>query len=463
MKYKLTTGLAVLCCFSISLTMVLFAPTLSLANTNSQRSAEIKSSMHTLRMPFVANQGQMDERVAFSAKTLGGTLFVTHEGELVYSLAGPGKDSPGRQAAVIREHLLGSRAGTVEGFRPSTTRVNYFRGSDSSKWIRAVKTYMEIGLGEVYDGIELRLKAYGNNVEKLFYVAPGAEPGRIRLKVSGTDSLTVDDHGELVLTTPHGPVAFTRPVAWQEIDGKAVPVAAEYELLASGGRHNEYTFAIGAYDPAHPLVIDPLLASTFLGGSGNDTGHSIAVDSEGNVYVAGETESSDFPAAGGYDASHNGGSQDVFVSKLSADMTSLLASTFIGGDEKDIAYSIAIDASDNIYIAGTTASSGYPANAYDSTFNASGGLTDAFVTRLSSDLSTLVASTFIGGSDSDEAFSLALSSGSIYVTGYTLSANFPTTAGAYDQVHNDNKDIFVVKLSSGLSVLDASTFIGGSV
>jgi hypothetical protein len=463
MKYKLTTGLAVLCCIFISLTMVLFAPTLSLANTNSQRSAEIKSSMHTLRMPFVANQGQMDERVAFSAKTFGGTLFVTHEGELVYSLAGPGKNSPSRPAAVIRECLLDSRAGTVEGFRPSTTRVNYFRGNDSSKWISAVKTYMEIGLGEVYDGIELRLKAYGNNVEKLFYVAPGAEPGLIRLKVSGTDSLTVDDQGELVLTTPHGPVAFTRPVAWQEIDGETVPVAAGYELLASGGRHNEYTFAIGAYDPARPLVIDPLLASTFLGGSGNDTGHSIAVDSEGNVYVTGETESSDFPVPGGYDADHNGGSQDVFVSKLSADMTSLLASTFIGGAEKDIAYTIAIDASDNIYIAGATASSGYPANAYDSAFNTSGGLTDAFVTRLSSDLSTLEASTFIGGSDSDEAFSLAISSGSIYVTGYTLSANFPTTAGAYDQVHNDNKDIFVVKLSSGLSVLDASTFIGGSV
>jgi Calx-beta domain/Beta-propeller repeat len=460
---KLMLGLADRCCIFIFLIPVLLSPALSLANTSDQQLARINSSMHTLRIPFVANQGQMDEHVAFSAKTLGGTLFVTTEGELVYSLSGSQKDSPDRQIAVIRECLLGGRVGTVEGFRPSTTRVNYFRGNDSAKWVSAVKTYMEIGLGEVYDGIELRLKAYGNNVEKLFYVAPGAEPGMIRLKVSGTDSLKINDRGELVLTTPHGPVAFTRPVAWQEIDGETVAVPAGYELLASGGRHNEYSFATGAYDPAHPLIIDPLLASTILGGSGNDTGHSIAVDSQGNIYVAGETESSDFPVAGGYDAGHNGGNQDVFVSKLSADMTTLLASTFIGGAGQDIAYSIAIDASDKIYIAGTTASPGYPATAYDTTFNTSAGLTDAFVTRLSSDLSTLDASTFIGGADSDEAFSLAISSGNIYVTGYTLSTNFPTTAGAYDQVHNENKDIFVVKLSSGLSVLDASTFIGGSV
>lgn len=463
MNYKTMLGLTALCCIFISWVPVLFAPTPALANTSDQKLSELSSSMTTLQIPFVANQGQMDERVAFSARTLGGTLFVTTEGDLVYSLAGPHTDSADRKMAVIREQLLGGGVKRVKGFQPSAARVNYFRGNNPQKWLSDVRTYMEVSLGEVYDGIELRLKAYGNNVEKLFYVAPGAEPGLIRLKVSGTDSLKVNDRGELVLTTPLGSVAFTRPVAWQEIGGETVPVTARYELLASDNQHNEYTFALGPYDPARPLVIDPLLASTLLGGSENDTGHSIAVDSQGNIYVTGETESSAFPVADGYDTGHNGGNQDVFVSKLSADMTTLLASTFIGGADSDIGYSIAIDASDNIFIAGTTASSGYPAvNAYDTTFNTNAGLTDGFVTKLSSDLSTLAASTFIGGANSDEALSLAISSGNIYVTGYTLSTNFPTTTGAYDEVHNDNEDIFVAKLSPGLSTLMASTFIGHS-
>jgi hypothetical protein len=261
----------------------------------------------------------MDERVAFSARTLGVTLCVTTKGELVYSLAGPRDDTPERPMVVVRERLLGGRVESVKGFRPSTTRVDFIRGNNPAKWLRAVGNYMEASLGEVYDGIELRLKAYGNNVEKLFYVAPGAVPGEIQLNVTGADFLEVNDRGELVLTTEYGSVAFTKPVAWQEIDGETIPVTSGYTLLPSGDPPKEYTFAIGQYDPAHPLIIDPLLASTFIGGSGNDTGHSIAVDSQGNVYVTGETTSTNFPV-NIYDTSYNGGNQDVFISKIDADL-----------------------------------------------------------------------------------------------------------------------------------------------
>ena len=285
---------------------------------------------------------------------------------------------------VIKESLVGAGASIsgVKGEEKATTRVNYFKGKDSSEWRRNLPTYNLVSLGEVYKGIELKLKAYGNNVEKLFYLKPNANPEDIKVTMEGAKGLKVNEEGELEVETDLGVVKFTRPVAYQVEDGNKRYVEVAYAV-----KGDEYSFKVGDYDRTKELVIDPLLASTFLGGSSQYLASSIFIDSSGNVYVAGYTPSSDFPTTtGAYDTTFNGG-RDAFVSKFDANLQNLLASTFLGGSSNDYARSIFIDSSGNVYVAGVTYSSGFPTTtgAYDTTYN--GGNGDAFVSRLDSNLS----------------------------------------------------------------------------
>ena len=176
-----------------------------------------------------------------------------------------------------------------------------------------------------------------------------------------------------------------------------------------------------------------LLASTYLGGSGQDNGFSLALDTSGNVYVTGYTVSTDFPTtSGAYDTSFNvSGYNDVFVSKLNSGLTSLLASTYLGGSSEDSGYSLALDTSGNVYVTGTTWSTDFPttSGAYDTSHN---GQYDVFVSKLNGGLTSLLASTFLGGFGTDVGRSLTIApSGNVYVMGVTKGA-FPTTSGAYD-------------------------------
>ncbi|MEK6737226.1 MAG: SBBP repeat-containing protein, partial [Planctomycetota bacterium] len=353
----------------------------------------------------------------------------------------------------------------------------------------------------------LRLKAYGNNVEKLFTVRPSANHETIRIRLAGAQELTVNESGELVAETELGAVRFTKPVAYQEIDGKRVEVAAEYSIYVSkndgmeckgkGDRESSgagvrvcggeletqkskpetrnqkhetrnpkltYGFMVASYDKTKDLIIDPLLASTYLGGVFEDHGKAITVDADGNVFVTGETLSSDFPTTpGAYDTSRKGNT-DVIVSKFNSDLTSLLASTFLGGPHNhDRGCSIAVDAGGYVYVAGTTYSTDFPTTrgSYDTAGN---GRWDVFVSKFDNGLTKLLASTFLGKSSDEYGYSIAIDAGgNVYVTGETLSSDFPTTPGAYRTAYNGGYyDAFVSKFNSGLTSLLASTFLGGS-
>ena len=205
-----------------------------------------------------------------------------------------------------------------------------------------------------------------------------------------------------------------------------------------------------------------LVYSTFIGGSSSDYGYGIAVDSLGNAFVTGETNSPSFPTtAGAFDTTHNGAS-DAFVAKLDPAGSSLLYSTFIGGGANEYGYSIAVDSAGNAFVSGSSDSTTFPttAGAFDTTYN---GAFDAFVTKLNAAGSSLVYSTFIGGSSSDDSYGLAVDpSGNAFVTGETDSPTYPTTAGAFDTTFNGGVDAFVTKLNAAGSSLVYSTFIGGS-
>lgn len=499
-------------------------------NTRKPSNAEIIHKSKNLRMPFITNTGQIDKRVAFYTKTFGGGVFVTEDGAVVYSLSGNAEKQEARtrkpenrisqhetlnqksafynpqsnieRMIAIKEEFVGGNIIGVNGECEAVAKVSIFIGDDPSKWKNNISVYEVVNMGEVYRGIGLKLKAYGGNVEKVFCVKPGADPELIKVRLSGTNpprfsfkkggyrmnsqltkggdrGLSVNEHGELEVETELGVIKFTKPIAYQEINGKRVNVDVKYSILNSENRIQEHTssstsptthssshiiygFKVAGYDKTKDLIIDPLLASTYLGGLGSDYGYSIAIDSKGNIYVAGYTEASDFPTTtGAYDVSYN--YSDIFVSKLNGDLSQVLASTYLGGSSEDYVRSIAIDSRKNvIYVTGQTLSSAFPttADAYDTKKN---GSSDAFLVKLSGDLAHLLASTFLGGSSDDYAYSVVSDSSgtNIYVTGRTSSSDFPTTPSAYDTTF-DNGDVFISKFNWNLTKLLASTYLGGS-
>ncbi|MBI2556827.1 MAG: hypothetical protein HYW13_05350 [Planctomycetes bacterium] len=207
-------------------------------NASNPSKEEVIQEIQKLQAPFIANNGQVDERVRFYAKTFGGTVFVTKDGEIVYSLPEGrlgiegAEEHVGKRASgvTLKEQLVGGTIGEIKGGAESVATVNYFTGNDLSKWQSNISTYEIVDMGEVYEGIGLRLKAYGNNVEKLFTVKPDANHEAIKIRLEGAQGLTVNETGELVVKTELGPVKFTKPIAYQEINGKRVDVAVEYSI-----------------------------------------------------------------------------------------------------------------------------------------------------------------------------------------------------------------------------------------
>jgi hypothetical protein len=243
-------------------------------------------------------------------------------------------------------------------------------------------------------------------------------------------------------------------------------VTASTNFPTTSGSYNK-SFNGGVFDVFISKLdsnLSKLLASTYLGGSLNEETYALAIDSSGNVYVTGYTNSStDFPTTEeAYKQNYNGGVSDVFISKLNSNLTKLLASTYLGGNDEDKATSLIIDISGNIYIAGYTKSKSFPITS--GAFQANNkGYSDIFVSKLNSKLTTLVASTYLGGSKNDEASALAIdNSGNVYVAGMTFSENFPITPGAFQTNNKGYSDIFVSKLDSKLTTLVASTYLGGS-
>ena len=247
---------------------------------------------------------------------------------------------------------------------------------------------------------------------------------------------------------------------YQVSGGVRQEVSGHYVFEGDG----QVGFAVGAYDTSRPLVIDPTLSySTCLGGGSVDEAGDMAIDASGNAYVTGQTFSTNFPTANPLQPAINGGPNvsDVFVTKLNADGSALVYSTYLGGENEDIGSSIAVDASGNAYVTGLTLSSQFPTT--PGAFQRIPlGTQDAFVAKLNAAGSALVYSSFLGGHSDDQTLGIAIdSTGNAYVTGYTSSSDFPTTAGALQLALGSAQDGFVTKLNADGSALVYSTYLGG--
>jgi hypothetical protein len=501
---------------------------------------KLAASYGKLPLGFEANQGQVRGPVKFLSRGPGYTIFLT-DGEAVLALRKSsvvsGQSSVGTRqnpgvrtqepegksgqratdngaritASVLRMKLVGANAkAEVTGAQELPGKSNYFIGNDPKKWRTNVPTYAKVSYQGVYPGVGLIY--YGNQGGQLeydFVVAPGADPAAIGLalggglevgsgqsavgsvaqnraqrqsKIQNLDS-KIDPSGDLVVKTDGGEIRFQKPVVYQPpinngqrtTDyGQRTPVDGRYVLHAS----NQVGFKVGSYDRTRPLFIDPVLSySTYLGGSGVDSGAGIAVDSAGNAYVTGTTGSTDFPTANPLQAT-NHGSGDAFVTKLNAAGSALVYSTYLGGSGSDQGNGIAVDSSGDAYVTGQTWSTDFPTvNPLQATNKESGANWTAFVAKLNPAGSALVYSTYLGGSGYyysasagnsgyDEAFGIAAdSAGNAYVTGSTRSSDFPTanplqpTCGGCS---NGFPSAFVAKLNPAGSALVYSTYLGGS-
>jgi hypothetical protein len=350
--------------------------------------------------------------------------------------------------------LRGAKGSIEEaGEKPLSSITHYYSGNEPGKWRPGVPHYRDVRARDIYPGIDMLWHSQGPDLEYAFAVNAGADPHQIQLQFRGVHRLWIDGGGNLLAETRTGRLCHRRPVAWQEIAGKRVPVDASFRLGTDTAR-----FRVGPYDRRQKLWIDPVLTyASYLGGAGYDAGYAMAVDGSGQMYITGTTSSVSF-------SSQNTGllvSRDAFVSKFSAN-GAIVYTTILSSSADDSGQAIAVDSTGNVYVAGTTEGSDFPATP-GAWQTVSGGGEDGFAAKLDSN-GNLVCASYIGGAGNDVATGIAIDkSGNAYISGYTSSVGFPTTPGAPQVSYAGGPyDAFLVKLNAASSSAVYATLLGGS-
>ena len=351
------------------------------------------------------------------------------------------------------------------GRKQQTAVFSYFLGQDPEKWTRGAPSYGELLYRDLWPGIDLACQAGVGRLKFTYVVHPGADPGRIRLKVRGAERVHLDDGGALHAVTPVGELVDERPVAWQEQSCGRADVAVDH-VLETGGKEPMVRFEVGDRDPMRPLFLDPafLVYCGYIGGEHGEVISGVAVDAGGYLYVAGGTKSDEttFPVKVGPGLKYQGNG-DVFVAKAKPDGTGLVYCGYIGSNNSrtwETANGIAVDARGNVYLTGQ-AGTGYPLKVGPKLNNATFG---AFVTKLNASGTDLVYSGYISGEKGSTSRGIAVDAmGNAYIAGETLSdeKTFPVKVGP-DLTFNGEYDTFVAKVNAQGTDLVYCGYLGGS-
>ena len=430
-------------------------------------------------MGFEQNLGQMDPRVQFMSRGRGYQVFLT-ESEAVLVLQEEPSQASGPQRfgftavsdrnvdpstaigarGVLRLSLANARApASVRGSHLMASRVNYLRGRDPSGWRRGVSTFAQVEYEGVYPGIDLVYYGNQRRLEYDFIVAPGSDPAQIALEFQGATEVSLQHDGDLMLGTGRGGVVLHAPVVYQEVDGRRQPVDGAWTV----DDHKRAGFSLGRYDVTRPLVIDPVVEfASYLGGGGAEDGldnMGVAIDATGHIYIAGTTDSADFPTTGDIQDQF-AGVTDAFVVKLDPSSSTIIYATYLGGGGLDSAQAIAVDAGGNAYVGGFTESVDFPTQ---SPLQGNiGGSFDGFVAKLDPSGSSLMYSTYIGGSGRDFVLGIDVDNqGQVHMTGDVESEDFPTVNPLQPQ-WGGVWDAWAAKLTASGDSLVFSTFLGGS-
>ena len=445
-------------------------------------SSKLIANYGKMPLRFEANRGQTDPRAQFVSRGQGYTLFLTSS-EAVLELAKPTvKQTPSSRLlnampdgtrsnsapSVVHLQFVGANENPVITHEDElVTKSNYFIGNDASKWRTNIPNYSRVRYHNIYPGVDLVYYGNQRQLEHDFVVSPYTDPSLISLRVRGADRLRLDSGGNLLLMTQEGVLRLEKPIIYQMVGENRQTITGRFRLNGK----NTIGFTIAKYNHHLPLIIDPILSySTYLGGSGDDYAFSIAVDGDGNAYVAGSTTSLDFPAGAAFQSKIGGGTSDGFVTRIRSD-GSLMWSTYLGGSGADGvgANDLVTDSSGDVYIAGSTTSLDFPvsANAFQKSYG--GGQNDSFgfywgdgfVTKLSPNGDSLIYSTYLGGNSDDCVAGIALDGdGYAYVSGGTFSTNFPMK-DAFQSTFGGTEDAFIAKLAPDGTAILFSTYLGG--
>lgn len=452
-------------------------------------SAPIRPAVYAMPLFFEAGDGRGGSGVKFFSRGERYSVFLTSKA-MVLSLHSPvaadaqGKSSPllgesgsshsrvremvgaaraNRTAATISIELIGcSEHSEVGGEDLLPTKVNYFIGRDPKRWRTNLSAFSKVRYKNIYPGIDLVF--YGNNhqLEYDFEIGANADPSRIQFLIKGSEETHIDTEGNLVVVKGSENMILRTPNVYQLKNGVRARVQGSYSL-----RDSHVSFALGAHDSSVPLVIDPvLLYSTLLGGTADDFSSGIGVDSAGNTFVSGITNSADFPLAniGTYDPSQF----RMYLVKMDPTGTNVLFADYFGSTAGlDDAYAIGLDSLGNPYVTGETMAADFPVvNAYQSTLS---GTEDAFLVKFSSDGSSIVYSTYLGGSARQFANSVSVDpSGQAVIAGVTQSFDFPAfnafqASVSADQFGNTGQYGFITKFSPLGTSLVFSSYLSGSI
>lgn len=447
---KIINQFAVLIILLLLVSLTLMKPRQLECSINTPEQFSEKGAIKTLHIPFVENKGQVqDKSVLYYSRTFGGPVFITNKGEIVYCFFKRGEsDDP--SVIVIKERFGDEKPINLQAVKLNQVKVSYLKGKNASKWMKNLNSYDAINCGEISSGVELIIRSTPKNIEKIFQIKPGIDPNKISVSIEGANELIVSSKGELLVNTDKGIVRFSKPVAYQKINGVQSFVDIKY-----AAKHCEYGFKLGHYDTKYKLFIDPLLSSTFIGGGANDIGRAVCTDIDGNVFVIGSTESVDFPSTPGVYKTSNSGIKDIYISKFDSNLETLIAATYLGGSEEDEGLGIAVDNNGDIIIAGVSTSDDFPITPGTYTPNPVGGGTKIFVAKFDNDLQNLLASAYLGAVNSWQKEYLDVlavnNNGDMIVVGLDPLSGFSTDTSI--EHYWIGYSGFVAKLSSSLSTL----------
>ena len=465
-------------------------------------------------LSFVENKGQWESSSLYEARIPGGFLRLNHD-KLVFTFVDVGQsrhdhydENAGGTPTHIHEFgdaadwpikghryemsFLGSNENAyVSGARSLITRYNYFLGKDTGQWATNARAFQTVMYQDLYPGIDMELYSQGQNLKYDLRVGPDTDPSQIRIRYQGVEELRLHQ-GNLKVVTSLSEVIEKRPYAYQVVDGKRYEIACEYLL-----KEDQLSFAFpNGYDPCYDLVIDPLLIfSTYSGSTADNWGNTATFDDAGNLYSAGITtfaSGASYPVTPGAFQVNNQGVWDVSITKYDSAGIQQLYATYLGGSSSEVPQSLVVNNNNELVLMGVTSSPDFPTalNAYQPSFQ--GGIdttlisgvdfnngSDIFLTVLSTDGSSLVGSTFLGGADNDGIMVLNdpltqnygdQSRGDVFtdmndnilIASKTNSTDFPILGGFQSQYAGGTTDAIVAKFNPDLSALQWSSYLGGS-